>query len=309
METYKTYHIEPIFYVSAAGVVPVNNGEVYTIEVPDFDEPPIDYGETNVWIDGEIVDIDHRYVYVEGSSNLIEGMLLRGNIKSSEDAMHNQNPFNFTTTIKKDGTYTIPIEYKSLTDEGFIIINSIAGLNHPRGRVILDTYGEEFENMQGDLVRERYAGKTEQLIELIIPLNPEYEDAPDQVDVTRDGDETKLLLSDDILFEFGKSDITEDGNRVIQEIATWLETQEYGGQIKIYGHTDNIGGDDINQPLSENRAENVYQSLLSHLEETTFFDFEVKGFGKNEPIATNEDEEGRQRNRRVEIILGESSEN
>nr|WP_246596140.1 OmpA family protein [Bacillus alkalicola] len=163
--------------------------------------------------------------------------------------------------------------------------------------------------MQGDLVRERYAGKTEQLIELIIPLNPEYEDAPDQVDVTRDGDETKLLLSDDILFEFGKSDITEDGNRVIQEIATWLETQEYGGQIKIYGHTDNIGGDDINQPLSENRAENVYQSLLSHLEETTFFDFEVKGFGKNEPIATNEDEEGRQRNRRVEIILGESSEN
>ena len=75
------------------------------------------------------------------------------------------------------------------------------------------------------------------------------------------------------------------------------------GLIKIYGHTDNEGTDEINQPLSEDRSQNVYEELLSHLSDSSEYDFEVKGFGKYEPIASNESSEGRQRNRRVEILL------
>ncbi|MCF3943691.1 OmpA family protein [Oceanobacillus alkalisoli] len=177
---------------------------------------------------------------------------------------------------------------------------------------MLDAYGEEFENVKGDIVKLRYEDQTEQVIELIIPLKPEYEDAPDDIDVTKDGEEIKLILSDEILFEFGESDVTGEGEQVIQEIADWLESDDYAGLIKIHCPTDNVSGNDINQPLSEDRAENVHALFLSNLKNDSVFEFEVEveGFGQYEPIATNEEtDEGRQRNRRVEILLqGEAAE-
>ncbi len=87
------------------------------------------------------------------------------------------------------------------------------------------------------------------MIELIIPLNPEYEDTPDDVDVTKDGDEMKLILSDEILFEFGKSEITSEGERVMREVAEWLEKNEYSGLLKIYGHTVDKGAGKMSAPF------------------------------------------------------------
>src|SRR5699024_2882051 len=113
----------------------------------------------------------------------------------------------------------------------------------------------------------------------------------------------KIIMQDSILFEFGKSDITKEGELVIEELAEWLEKEAYSGSIRVHGHTDNVGDDSVNQPLSEDRAENVHQMLQSYLNSPDTYEFEVEGFGKYEPIATNETDEGRERNRRVEILL------
>lgn len=304
VETHPYDHRDKPTLVAAASVIgPVREGEVFTIEEPVFGDPPADYGDTNVWMEAEIVNIDHRYIYIEGTSNLLYGTMIYGNIKSSEENIHYQNWFSYKAAIERDGTFTMLMEYESLTDEGFIRLYTHPGSSHPRGKVVRETYGEEFEKISGDIVKPRYDGDSEQMIELIIPLNPEFVDTPEDVDITKDGDEMKLILSEEILFEFNKSEITSDGDRVIREVAEWLEEKEYTGILKIYGHTDNQGSDDINQPLSEDRAENVYEALQSHLKNPSAYEFEVKGFGKYEPIASNGTEEGRQRNRRVEILL------
>ncbi|MFC4401749.1 OmpA family protein [Gracilibacillus xinjiangensis] len=303
VEEYKAGRDKPTFIIQADAIGPIRVGEEFILEEKIVGDPPDDYGEPDVWVEAEIVDTDHRYVYVKGSTNLMDGLILHGNIHSDADSNHGQNIYTYKAEVQKDGTFMMPIEYKSLTDEGFIEIYSMASLTHRRSRVILDAYGEEFEHLKGDIVEKRYEGKAEQMIKLTIPLNPEYEDAPDNMDVTKDGDEMKLIMPDDILFEFGESDIRNEGKSSIQAVAKWLEDKEYTGMIKIYGHTDNVGDDNINQPLSEERAENVFRTLKSFVNDPSLYQFEVKGFGEYEPISTNETDEGRQRNRRVEILL------
>ncbi len=72
-------------------------------------------------------------------------------------------------------------------------------------------------------------------------------------------------------------------------------------RIQINGHTDNVGGDEANQQLSEARAKAVYSYLLGKgiAEER----LKYKGFGETQFIADNETEEGRQQNRRTEFEL------
>lgn len=303
IEEFMAYRDEPQYRILAEDVQPARVGQEFVIQEKTYGEPPTDQGATDVWMEAEIAEIDHRYVYVEGKTNLMEGLLLFGNIYSDEESWFGQNTFLYCSEIEKDGTFIMPVEYTSLTDEGYLEIYSIAGGNHRRGKPILDTYGEEFENIAGDVVERRYEDQTEQMIKLTIPLNPEYEDTPENVDITRDGDEVKLIMPDDILFEFGESELTSAGKSSIKEIAEWLESKEYKGMIKIYGHTDNVGGDEFNQGLSEDRANNVYNSLSSHFSDESLYEFEIEGFGKREPIATNETDEGRERNRRVEILI------
>ena len=303
VEEYKSYYDNPKYRIRADDVQPARIGQEFIIKENTYGEPPSDYGDTEVWMEAEIVDIDHRYVYVEGRTNLIDGLYLFGNVFSSEDSWYGQNMFSYDTEIQKDGTFLMPIEYKSLTDEGYLEIYTYAGSNHRRGKAAHELYGEEFERLTGDVVERRYEGKEEQKIILTIPLNPDHEEAPENVDITQDGDEMKLIMPDDILFEFGESEITNTGENSIKEIAEWLETKEYRGTVKIYGHTDNVGSDAFNQELSEARAANVHRSLTSYLSNESLYDFEVEGFGKREPIATNETDEGRQRNRRVEILI------
>ncbi len=72
-------------------------------------------------------------------------------------------------------------------------------------------------------------------------------------------------------------------------------------EIEISGHTDNVGTDDANQKLSEDRAHAVYDYLIGHGIQKTRLAY--KGFGESQPIGTNETEEGRQVNRRTEFVI------
>ena len=71
--------------------------------------------------------------------------------------------------------------------------------------------------------------------------------------------------------------------------------------VSIEGHTDSVGGDEYNQSLSERRAQAVRDYFVQQgIQSSTV---EAHGFGKNEPIASNDTPEGRAQNRRVELVL------
>ncbi len=90
--------------------------------------------------------------------------------------------------------------------------------------------------------------------------------------------------------------------RMLDEIFESAVVAE-GLKLGVYGHTDNKGSDDVNVPLSQNRAEAVRSYLLKKgLKQNQI---EAKGYGSEKPIADNSTEAGRSKNRRVEIVLGE----
>ncbi|HVW62323.1 MAG TPA: OmpA family protein [Puia sp.] len=104
-----------------------------------------------------------------------------------------------------------------------------------------------------------------------------------------------------IEFETGSAIIRPSSYRTLDEIFESAVVAE-GLKLGVYGHTDNHGSDAVNIPLSEKRAAAVKDYLIRKgLQETRI---ESRGFGSAKPVADNGTEEGRSRNRRVEIVLG-----
>lgn len=105
-----------------------------------------------------------------------------------------------------------------------------------------------------------------------------------------------------IEFETGSATIRPSSYKMLDEIFESAVVAE-GLKLGIYGHTDNNGADAVNIPLSEKRAAAVQDYLVS--KGLPGGRVEAKGFGSSKPIAANDTEAGRRRNRRVEIVLGE----
>lgn len=102
-----------------------------------------------------------------------------------------------------------------------------------------------------------------------------------------------------IFFETGKANLLEESNTMLDEIAELLEKKP-SLEIRINGHTDNTGKEEFNQKLSEERAKAVFDYLI---EKGIGNEIDYKGFGSSKPIASNDSEEGRKQNRRVEIEI------
>ncbi len=107
-----------------------------------------------------------------------------------------------------------------------------------------------------------------------------------------------VLQRDTVFFDFAKYDIRPEAETVIQRVAAEFMGKQ-GRQIRITAHTDAIGTGDANLALSENRAQAVKDSLVAKGIAADLITTEV--FGENAPIADNDSEAGRQRNRRATI--------
>jgi OOP family OmpA-OmpF porin len=105
-----------------------------------------------------------------------------------------------------------------------------------------------------------------------------------------------------IAFETGSASIKTSSYKLLDEIFESAVVAE-GLKIGVYGHTDNNGPDAVNIPLSQKRAQAVKDYLLK--KGVTAGRMEAKGFGAGKPIADNNTEAGKSKNRRVEIVLGE----
>lgn len=118
------------------------------------------------------------------------------------------------------------------------------------------------------------------------------------INVTRDGDVIKLNLPDGVTFDSNKSDLKPQFLPALDNVASTL-SQYNQTIVEVTGHTDSTGGDRINQPLSEARAQSVANYLMSRglMRER----FEIAGMASRFPVADNATPQGRAMNRRVEI--------
>jgi outer membrane protein OmpA-like peptidoglycan-associated protein len=123
------------------------------------------------------------------------------------------------------------------------------------------------------------------------------------VAVTQTADnQLKLSIPSDISFDTGRSDIKSNLQPILNQFAQGLNNQP-SMEVRIVGHTDSTGSDAINNPLSVNRAASARDYLVSRGVDARRI--QIDGRGSVEPIADNNTDAGRSRNRRIEIFLAE----
>lgn len=112
----------------------------------------------------------------------------------------------------------------------------------------------------------------------------------------------KLDVPSDVSFDTGRADIRPNFRPVLDRFAQSLMANP-SATVRVIGHTDSIGSDAINGPLSVNRAQSTRDYLVGRGVNATRI--AIDGRGSREPIADNTSDAGRARNRRVEIFVGE----
>jgi outer membrane protein OmpA-like peptidoglycan-associated protein len=117
---------------------------------------------------------------------------------------------------------------------------------------------------------------------------------------TRDSARGLVANMSDVLFRSGSFELLPGARERLAKISGIVLAYP-SLRVAVEGHTDSIGGDDYNQQLSEHRAQSVRDYLVQ--QGISQQDIEAHGFGKTEPIAGNDTAEGRQQNRRVELVL------
>ncbi|MDI3493616.1 MAG: OmpA-OmpF porin, family, partial [Desulfomicrobiaceae bacterium] len=124
---------------------------------------------------------------------------------------------------------------------------------------------------------------------------------PMDLAVDADGCPIPLSVTLEVFFDFDKWDIKPQYHQELANFATFMK--EYPGvKVEIDGHTDSIGSDEYNQKLSQRRAEAVRMYLVQKLGMNPSM-LTAVGFGESKPIASNDTEEGRAKNRRIEAVL------
>jgi outer membrane protein OmpA-like peptidoglycan-associated protein len=139
---------------------------------------------------------------------------------------------------------------------------------------------------------------------LVHPAGPLYK--PEALLVKETDKEIHVILAADILFDFDKATIRPDAASALKQAADVI--RQHHGTVRIEGHTDSKGGSAYNLRLSNQRAVAV-ETWLVRNEGFDIAKFSTRGFGATRPVASNMNPdgsdypEGRQRNRRVELVM------
>ena len=133
--------------------------------------------------------------------------------------------------------------------------------------------------------------------------NEDEDGCPDKgktkVKVTKD----KIEILEKVYFDTNKASIKQRSFNVLEQVATVLRRNPQITKVRVEGHTDSRGSDSYNLELSERRAKSVRQFLVDRGIEADRLD--AKGFGEEQPVASNSNSEGREQNRRVEFLIVE----
>ena len=119
--------------------------------------------------------------------------------------------------------------------------------------------------------------------------------------VDLDGCEVEAVIElEGVYFDFDKATIKPEGKAVLNEAAALLKTHDRV-VVEVAGHTDSVGTDSYNQGLSERRANAVKDYLTAQGIKASRLT--ARGYGESRPVASNDTDEGRAENRRVELIV------
>lgn len=119
--------------------------------------------------------------------------------------------------------------------------------------------------------------------------------------VDLDGCEVEAVIDlKGVYFDFDKATLRPEGIAILNDAAALLKTNQRV-VVEVAGHTDSVGSEPYNQGLSERRANSVKDYLTS--QGVTATRLTARGYGEVQPVATNDTDEGRQLNRRVELIV------
>src|SRR5690554_594595 len=121
-----------------------------------------------------------------------------------------------------------------------------------------------------------------------------------QVETVNEGEAIKVTFESGILYATNSSTLNAASRSSLDRFATSLQNNP-DTDVRIHGHTDSTGSDAINNPLSQRRAESVYNYLLSKGVSGSRMD--SQGYGSSQPIADNSTVQGRAQNRRVEVFI------
>lgn len=116
---------------------------------------------------------------------------------------------------------------------------------------------------------------------------------------TKDG--IRIQLDAQFLFDTNKHELKPAAIKSIKSLIQIIAAYP-GCLVKVEGHTDNVGSDEANQKLSENRARSVKEALLKNGAPANTR-FEATGYGKTKPVTDNTTEKSRTKNRRVEVLI------
>jgi len=116
------------------------------------------------------------------------------------------------------------------------------------------------------------------------------------------GDTLRVIYPELTMFDFGKDEIKPAAEASLKQLSTILKDYNRINFV-INGYTDSVGGADVNQSLSERRAQNA--KLLFQADGVNADRMQTNGRGADNPIMSNTTEAGRQANRRVELLLYE----
>jgi outer membrane protein OmpA-like peptidoglycan-associated protein len=113
-----------------------------------------------------------------------------------------------------------------------------------------------------------------------------------------------VLTLGDVLFDTGRSELKSGASRKLDQLAQFL-VEHPDRRVQIDGFTDSVGTDSYNEELSERRANAVREALIARGVEPSRIGTE--GYGKSYPVASNNESGGRQLNRRVEVVIGNTN--
>jgi len=117
---------------------------------------------------------------------------------------------------------------------------------------------------------------------------------------TRDTARGLIVNMSDVLFDTGKSTLRPLAREKLAKVAG-IVSGHPGLRLDVEGYTDSVGGDEYNQQLSEQRGTSVRDYLM--MQGMQGSSVSSRGFGKTQPVATNDTADGRQQNRRVELVI------
>ena len=222
---------------------------------------------------GQFIDSINKFTYQSDADGTGQYIDEKNNINIAIDqkgSTYTNNNITIENNIDGSGTY-------SDTDKDLLIEND------GKGKAVITLKGKTTE------VEAKPFERIEKFPKLkMVPPIPSIE-----------ANSLLITLDSGILFDVDKYDIRPEAAEVLKNLAVVLKEADIKA-FEIDGHTDSDASDEHNQVLSENRANSVKNFLAA---QGLTAEISTNGYGESRPIATNDTPEGKQKNRRVEIII------